>query len=137
MLGSGRQRHVEFVAVRLEAVSVDVDENRVRDGARHALPERVEFVYLLPQGEPAIDRASFDSSAWQGPSGPLLSRAVQTLLNGIREGRHFIVPDETHCSHCDYSALCRRTHQPTWWRAYRAAAAKELREIRSQKVARD
>ena len=107
------------------------------DGARHALPERVEFVYLLPQGEPAVDRASFDSSAWQGPSGPLLSRAVQTLLNGIREGRHFIVPDETHCSHCDYSALCRRTHQPTWWRAYRAAAAKELREIRSQKVARD
>lgn len=105
--------------------------------AGQVLPEQVEFVYLLPQGEPAVERASFQASAWQGPSGPLLSRTVQTLLDGIRNGRHFIVPDATHCSHCEFSTLCRRTHQPTWWRAYRAAPAKSLREIRSQKVARD
>jgi len=106
-------------------------------GAGHTFPEQVDFLYLLPQGEPAVERASFEASAWQGPSGPLLSRAIQTLLDGIRNGRHFIVPDATHCSHCAFSTLCRRTHQPTWWRAYRAAPAKALREIRSQKVARD
>lgn len=105
--------------------------------AGHTFPEQVDFVYLLPQGEPAVERASFEASAWQGPSGQLLSRAMQTLLDGIRNGRHFIVPDATHCSHCAFSTLCRRTHQPTWWRAYRAAPAKVLREIRSQKVARD
>lgn len=105
--------------------------------AGQAFPEQVDFVYLLPQGEPAVERASFEASAWQGPSGPLLSQTMQTLLDGIRNGRHFIVPDATHCSHCEFSTLCRRTHQPTWWRAYRAAPAKTLREIRSQKVARD
>ena len=105
--------------------------------AGQAFPEQVDFVYLLPQGEPAVERASFEASAWQGPSGPLLSQTMRTLLDGIRDGQHFIVPDATHCSHCDFSTLCRRTHQPTWWRAYRAAPAKALREIRSQKVTRD
>ncbi|MBS0168929.1 MAG: exodeoxyribonuclease V subunit gamma [Nitrospira sp.] len=104
---------------------------------RPVFPEQVDFVYLLPQGKPAVECASFAASAWQGPSGPLLSQAVQTLLDGIRNGRHFIVPDTTHCRYCDYATLCRRTHQPTWWRAYRADQAKTLREIRSQKVSRD
>ena len=105
--------------------------------AEQALPEQVEFIYLLPQCEPAVERTSFEASAWQGPSGPLLSRALQILLDGIRSGRHFIVPEATQCSHCDYSTLCRRTHQPSWWRAYRSEHAKALRELRSQKVARD
>lgn len=105
--------------------------------AGHTFPEQVDFLYLLPQGEPVVERASFEASAWQGSSGPLLSRATQTLLDGIRNGLYFIVPDTTHCSHCAFSTLCRRTHQPTWWRAYRAAPAKALREIRSQKVTRD
>lgn len=105
--------------------------------ASSMVPEQVDFVYLLPQGEPAVERASFVTSAWQGPSGPLLSQALQTLLDGIRNGWHFIVPDTAHCRYCDYAILCRRTHQPSWWRAYRADHAKTLQQIRSQKVPRD
>lgn len=100
------------------------------------LPEQVEFFYLLPQGEPTIERASFAASAWQGSSGPMLSRTLQVLIDGIRAGQHFIVP-EAHCAHCEFSTACRRAHQPSWWRAYRSSQANALRTVRSQKVARD
>jgi ATP-dependent helicase/nuclease subunit B len=100
-------------------------------------PEQVEFLYLLPQGEPAIERASFAASCWRGPSGPALSRTVQLLVEGIRRGRHFIAPDAAHCAHCEFSTACRKAHHPTWWRAYRSSLANVLRTVRSQKVARD
>ncbi len=100
------------------------------------LPEQVEFVYLLPQGTPAVERASFAASAWQGSSGPLLSRTLQVLIDGIRAGQHVIVPD-AYCTHCEFSTACRRAHQPSWWRAYRSSQARTLREVRTQKVARD
>ncbi|GAB1724225.1 MAG: hypothetical protein GDA65_10995 [Nitrospira sp. CR1.1] len=100
-------------------------------------PEQVDFFYLLPQGMPMIERASFAASSWQGPSGPLLSRTVHLLVDGIRSGRHFIVPDTAHCAHCEFSAACRKAHQPSWWRAYRSSQASVLRTVRSQKAARD
>ena len=101
-----------------------------------ALPEQVEFLYLLPHADPAVERVSFAASAWQGPSGPMLSRTMQVLLDGIRAAQYFIVPD-AHCTHCEFSTACRRAHQPSWWRAYRSSQARALRDVRSQKVARD
>lgn len=101
-----------------------------------SLPEQVEFLYLLPRADPAVERVSFAASAWQGPSGPLLSRTMQVLLDGIRAAQYFIVPD-AHCTHCEFSTACRRAHQPSWWRAYRSSQARTLRDVRSQKVARD
>ena len=99
-------------------------------------PEQVDFLYLLPQGTPAVERASFAASAWQGPSGPMVSRTLRVLVDGVRAGQHVIVPD-AYCAHCEVSTACRRAHQPTWWRAYRSPQARTLRELRSQKVARD
>ncbi|MGB4893753.1 MAG: PD-(D/E)XK nuclease family protein [Nitrospira sp.] len=101
-----------------------------------ALPEQVEFLYLLPHADPAVERVSFAASAWQGPSGPMLSRTMQVLLDGIRAAQYFIAPD-AHCTHCEFSTACRRAHQPSWWRAYRSSQARTLRDVRSQKVARD
>ena len=100
-------------------------------------PEQVEFVYLLPQGEPAIERASFAASSWQGPSGPTLSRTVQLLVDGIRGGRHFIVPEAAHCDHCEFATACRKSHQPSLWRLRRSSLASALRTVRFEKVARD
>ena len=100
-------------------------------------PEQVEFLYLMPNGKPTIERASFASSYWQGPSGPLLSYTLQVLVDGIRSGRHFVVPDTAHCAHCEFSTACRKAHQPSWWRAYRSSQAQALRSVRSQKVPRD
>ncbi len=100
-------------------------------------PEQVEFVYLLPQGKPAIERASFAASSWQGASGPTLSRTVQLLIDGIRDGRHFIVPEAAHCDHCEFATACRKSHQPSLWRLRRSPLAGALRAVRFQKVARD
>ena len=107
------------------------------DQAATSHPEQVEFVYLLPQGEPLIERASFAAADWQGPSGPELSRTLQLLTEGIRGGRHFITPDPGYCGHGEFATACRKAHQPSWWRARRSSPAGALREVRSQKVARD
>ncbi len=108
------------------------------DEQAHSLqPEQVEFVYLLPQGMPAVERASFAASCWQGASGPMLSRTMQVLLDGIRSGRHFIVPDAAHCDYCEFATACRKAHQPSLWRLRRSPLAGALHAVRLQKVARD
>jgi ATP-dependent helicase/nuclease subunit B len=100
------------------------------------LPEQVDFLYLLPQGASGVERASFPGTAWQGPFGHILSKTLQVLVDGLREGQHFIVPD-SYCEHCDFSTACRLAHQPTWWRAYRSSHAGVLRSLRYMKVPRD
>ncbi|MBI4002738.1 MAG: PD-(D/E)XK nuclease family protein, partial [Nitrospira defluvii] len=100
------------------------------------LPEQVDFLYLLPHTMPGVERASFAASAWQGPSGHMLNKTMQVLVEGVRDGQHFIVPD-AYCAHCDFSTACRRAHQPSWWRAYRSSQAGMLRSLRSLKVPRD
>ncbi|WHZ21795.1 MAG: ATP-dependent helicase/nuclease AddAB, subunit B [Nitrospira sp.] len=99
------------------------------------LPEQVDFLYLLPEGSPTVERASFTASAWQGPSGPILTHTVQVLVEGVHSGQHVILPD-AYCDHCEFSIACRRTHQPSWWRAYRSSQVGELRRVRSLKEAR-
>ncbi len=135
-----KDRHLLQAAVRaqrlqpaLYALMTPEEASGRRPGP---LPEQVDFLYLLPRVVPAVERTSFAASAWQGPSGPMLSRTMQVLLDGVRAGQHFIVPD-AHCAHCEFSTACRRAHQPSWWRAYRSSPALRLREVRSQKVARD
>lgn len=117
----------------LYAVMTAAESSGDRQGPQ---PEQVEFLYLLPHAAPAVERVSFAASAWQGPSGPMLSRTMQVLFDGIRAAQYFIVPD-AHCTHCDFSTACRRAHQPSWWRAYRSSQARTLRDVRSQKVSRD
>ena len=99
-------------------------------------PEQVDFLYLLPKGALETERASFPAQVWQGPAGPLLQNTLQALVDGVREGRHFIVPG-TYCGHCEVSTACRRTHQSTWWRAYRSSQAGLLRSLRGRKVPRE
>ena len=96
-------------------------------------PEQVEFLFLAPGWEQSVDRAVFEASAWQGPAGPQIRQTLARLLTGIKAGRFVVVPDG-YCDHCDYAAACRRFHGPTWWRAYRSAAARDLRQLRKEKV---
>ncbi|TAJ08753.1 MAG: hypothetical protein EPO61_07545 [Nitrospirae bacterium] len=96
-------------------------------------PERVEFLFLAPGWDQSVDRATFEASAWQGPAGPQIRQTLARLLNGIQAGQFVIVPDG-YCDYCDYAAACRRYHGPTWRRAYRSAPARELRQLRKQKV---
>jgi ATP-dependent helicase/nuclease subunit B len=98
-----------------------------------ARPESVELVFLMRKPSPRVERARFESSAWNGPAGGLLKKTVKTLVDGIREGRYVIVPDG-YCDHCEFSTACRRFHGPTWWRAYSSSPANLLRQLRKQKV---
>lgn len=99
-------------------------------------PEQVDFLYLLPEGSPPVERVSFPTSAWKGAAGQALTGTLRVILTGIREGRFHILPD-AYCSYCEFAAACRRSHQPTWWRAYRSAEAGGLRSLRTLKVPRE
>jgi hypothetical protein len=76
----------------------------------------VWFYYLAPQWDQPLTRVSFPGDAWtsnlQGP----LTHAIGQVVSGIREGRFFIYPSGS-CDWCDYRLLCRKSHQPTAWRA--------------------
>jgi ATP-dependent helicase/nuclease subunit B len=106
----------------------------IEPGGTPALPpESVEFVFLAPRWENPVGRASFDPSVWTEPAGRTIAQTVRTLIEGIRSGQYFVLPDG-YCDHCEFTAACRRFHGPTWWRAHTAPAARRLRHLRKQKV---
>lgn len=96
-------------------------------------PELVEFLFLAPRWRPPVGRSPFAASAWAGPAGRQLRHTLGLVLEGIREGRFFILPGD-YCDQCELAAACRRFHGPTWWRARLAAPAERLRLLRTQKV---
>lgn len=99
----------------------------------HPPPETVDFVFLAPRWDPPVARSSFAASVWAEPAGRLLAQTLGTLIEGVREGNYFILPDG-YCDRCEFASACRRFHGPTWWRAHIAAPAKALRRLRRQKV---
>lgn len=96
-------------------------------------PTQVQLVFLAPNWPTPIVRSTFESSVWQSEKGLQLKNTVHTLIDGIRAGRFFILPNG-YCETCDFRISCRRDHTPTWWRAYRAPESKVLKTMRSQKV---
>jgi ATP-dependent helicase/nuclease subunit B len=112
-------------------------------GKRLQLP-----LYLLAAGnalgrEPAVPDAAalyFLAPYWQ--EGPVVRKTliavcgeetVQVILDGVRGGRFFILPDD-YCKYCEYSSACRRTHHPTKWRRRDDPHRQILLEIREQKA---
>ncbi len=108
-------------------------------GARAKLdsPELVEFLFLAPHWSSIVNRAQFLTSMWEGAGGRQLRHTMQVLIEGVREGRYFIVPSydqHGYCDYCDFTAACRRFHGPTWWRAHSSGLAGQHRRLRKQKV---
>ena len=95
-------------------------------------PSQVQFLFLAPQWPTAISRSTFDAVSWSSETGTLIRNTIRTLVDGIRTGRFFILPDG-YCDGCDFRVVCRREHAPTWWRAHRAAEPKTLKMLRLQK----
>jgi ATP-dependent helicase/nuclease subunit B len=96
-------------------------------------PAEVQFFFLAPKWAPPVARSTLARSAWSS-AGPLLRSTFTTLLEGLRAGRYFILPDG-YCKTCDFRAVCRREHTPSWWRASRAAEATTIKNLRRIKVA--
>ncbi len=97
-------------------------------------PSLVQFLFLAPQWATAISRSTFEATSWASVTGTLIQKSISTLVDGIRSGRFFILPDG-YCDGCEFRMVCRREHAPTWWRAYRAAEPKALKMLRTQKIA--
>ncbi len=97
-------------------------------------PSQVQFLFLSPQWSTPISRSTFEAISWSSDTGALIQDTIRTLVNGIRTGRFFILPDG-YCDGCDFRVVCRREHAPTWWRAHRAAEPKALKMLRLRKIA--
>lgn len=96
-------------------------------------PAQVQLLYLAPRWPVPIVRAVFEAALWAGESGARMRDTLRLVIDGIRAGRFFILPDG-YCDACDFRVTCRRDHLPSWLRAYRAAEPKRLRALRAQKV---
>ncbi len=101
-----------------------------------AHPESAAFYYLAPnRRDGVVDRTQLTVYCWTGEAGARLGRTLTLILEGIRAGRFFILPGG-HCDHCEYSALCRRHHSPSWWRARSDAFRNALEALRTLKAAK-
>jgi ATP-dependent helicase/nuclease subunit B len=96
----------------------------------------VDFRYLRPMQEESVHSASFSGAIWDTPPGEQLRRTIYGWIQGIREGKFFILPG-TYCRSCSYASACRFQHHPSWSRAYGFPLARTYRQIRKQKASND
>lgn len=95
--------------------------------------EGVQLLFVAPNWSKPIDRSMFTKRDWSGNTGALLQDTIERLVTGLKAGQFFILPG-TYCETCEYRVACRREHQLTWWRSYRASESKDLRSLRTIKV---
>ncbi len=99
----------------------------------HGRIHEVQLFFLAPHWPAPVVRSTFKTDLWSSDSGTLLRTTFGQLVDGLRNGRFFILPD-TYCETCDYRVACRREHTLTWLRASRAPEAKAMTLLRSSRV---
>lgn len=105
-------------------------------GIKDPQPEKVSLYFIAPgwsADDDGAPRSGFPGDCWHTPLGERVTATVALLLEGIREGLFFILPGD-YCSHCDYSAVCRKNHYPSRYRAERDVRVKPYYAIRKQKI---
>jgi ATP-dependent helicase/nuclease subunit B len=98
--------------------------------------QSVDFRYLRPMQEDSVHSATFSGAIWDTATGEQLRRTIHEWIQGIRDGKFFILPG-TYCRSCQYASACRFQHHPSWSRAYGLPLAKRYRQIRKQKASND
>jgi len=99
-----------------------------------AVPESAAFYFLAPKRKDGpVDRSRLDASCWEGETGAMIGRTLALILEGIKAGRFFILPG-AHCDHCEYSGVCRRHHNQSWWRARGDESRKALEGLHALKA---
>ncbi|WP_447983238.1 PD-(D/E)XK nuclease family protein [Nitrospira sp. Nam74] len=94
----------------------DALRTRMPGGSTETTCRGVWFYYLAPAWHTSLRQASFPGDAWNSSITPSILQAITHVLSGIRSGRFFIYASGS-CDRCDYRLLCRKSHQPTVWRA--------------------
>ncbi len=95
--------------------------------------EEAHLLFVAPNWSRQIDRSIFTKRDWAGNAGALIQDTIERLVTGLKAGQFFILPG-TYCQTCEYRVACRREHQLTWWRSFRATESKALRSLRTIKV---
>jgi ATP-dependent helicase/nuclease subunit B len=85
--------------------------------AKPATCDGVWFYYLAPEWEEPMTPVAFPGDAWRSSLRAPLIGAFRRILAGVQSGTFFIAPHESLCERCDFSTICRRTHQASAWRA--------------------
>ena len=112
-------------------------QSATEKGGSPTLPiQSVDFRYLRPMQEESVRTASFSGAIWDTATGAQLRRTIHGWVQGIREGKFFLLPG-TYCRSCPYASACRFQHHPSWSRAYSLPLAKTYRQIRKQKASHD
>ncbi|HJR77392.1 MAG TPA: PD-(D/E)XK nuclease family protein [Nitrospiraceae bacterium] len=86
-------------------------------GADPSTCDGVWFYYLAPDWEERMTRVLFPGDAWRSSLRAALSGTFRRIFTGIRSGHFFIAPHESLCERCDFTTICRRSHQASAWRA--------------------
>ena len=89
---------------------------RMPGGTTEPACQGVWFYYLAPEWTASLKQASFPGDAWTSSLTPSIRQAIAHVLSGIHSGRFFIYASGS-CDRCEYRLLCRKSHQPTVWRA--------------------
>lgn len=97
---------------------------------------QVQFLFLAPQWEPSIARSTFETATLSGEPGRQIQHTLRLLITGLQTGRFFILPD-TYCEYCEFRVICRREHQPSWWRSYRSEGVRALKTLRAQRLSEE
>jgi len=103
------------------------------DLAELGATEEVQLLFVAPNWPKRINRSMFAKRNQSGNVGALIQDTIERLVTGLKAGQFFILPG-TYCETCEYRVACRREHQLTWWRSYRAPESKDLRSLRAIKV---
>ncbi|MGH7847634.1 MAG: PD-(D/E)XK nuclease family protein [Candidatus Binatia bacterium] len=95
-----------------------------------ASPFEAAFYFLAPEWRDGpFKTACLDGAIWEGGSAAKLRETVTFLVDGIRQGRFFIQPDD-YCRFCEAAHFCRKNHLPSLWRAENDASAQEHLQLR-------
>lgn len=74
---------------------------------------RSAFYFLAPNWPdgPLVVR-EFPEKGWEDEAGILLRESISMLLEGIAQGRFFMMPGEA-CTYCEIASACRKNHLPS------------------------
>ncbi len=97
---------------------------------------RSAFYFLAPNWPdgPLVVR-EFPEAGWEGEAGMLLKETISTLLDGINNGRFFLMPGEA-CSYCEIATACRLNHLPSRRRLEQDRHWKTHQMLRKKKLPR-
>ncbi len=105
-------------------------------GIEKPQPEQASFYFIAPKWsieEGNRMSSEFPGDCWQSSLGERIMTTVTLLLKGIREGLFFILPG-SYCDYCDYSAICRKNHLPSSWRAEKDMRVRPYYAIRHSHI---